>query len=44
MENGLHIVYLPVNQCWALCWHEHVLGLFMSKTDAETEKGYLLRK
>jgi hypothetical protein len=35
--NGLRIVYLPVNQAWAVMWHEQVLRIFNTKQDAEYE-------
>lgn len=25
--NGLHIVFLPANQAYALMWYDHILGI-----------------
>ncbi len=41
--NGLHIVYLPVNQAFALMWNESILRILNTRAEAETEMQDLLR-
>ncbi len=43
MDNGLCVVYLPVNQAWALLWNDHILGIFDEKAHAQAEMACLLR-
>lgn len=42
-KHGLWILYLPVNQAWAVMWHGSVLRLFSEKWEAEEEIKDLLR-
>lgn len=39
--NGLRIVYLPVNQAWAVMWCDTVLRIFNTKAEAQAEVDYL---
>ena len=41
--NGLHIVYLPVNQAFALMWNESILRILNTRAEAEAEMDNLIR-
>lgn len=43
MIGGLHVIYLPVNQAWALMWHTQLLGIYNTKAEANEEMRDLLR-
>ena len=32
---GFHVVYLPINQAWAVMWGEDIFGIFNEKKEAE---------
>lgn len=42
-DRGIHIVYLPVCQAWALMWCNHILNIFNDKAEAVEEAAWLTR-
>lgn len=43
MSDGLRVVWLPVNQAWAIMWNDSLLKLTVDKTEALSELADLRR-
>jgi hypothetical protein len=41
---SVHMVWLPINQAWAVMWNDHVLSIHNDKADAQYEMQRLTSK